>query len=430
MDDRDKDLTHLFVRDLDEIPLPPRGDWRRAPGKEHIAMRVSRSLLTAGAVAAVLVLALIVGLQLRDRTDTAAAPSTSPRPSPTSSAPGGVAPTVSPTTAASPSPVPSAGAVLNDSFGFIMTEVGASASIRGETGTTVATLNGFRFVVSPNGDRIAYVALEGRGAAVHVRTIAGGADRTGPSFGETEGGVTGMVWSTDGTGLLIASGRAADTGPVPTTPALLQAFDLSGGGPTLVATRQDGRVYAPIAWDRAAKFVAAAETGAGGFASAYFTFDLSQSPPRATSTPIAGRSSIPVASSDGKFALLSELDSKEVRYWPLADFSAIKKAGTATSGALWQPGSHRIGFIAGDAFLLFQVDDSTTATAFRGVKTGTPTQPGASIRTFRADGSAVVLAVPVGTGLSTTDYAVTRLADGASVTFQSPGGLTASVRLR
>ena len=432
MDDRDKDLTHLFVRDLDEIPLPPRGAWRRTQEKEHIVMRTSRSLLTAGAAVAVLVLALIVGLQLRDRTDTAAAPSASPRPSQTASiAPGAGVPTASPSTAESPTPAPSTATVPNDRFGFLVVGVGTSLSIRSETGTTVGMINGVRAAVSPTGDRIAYVAREGLGQVVQVRTIAGDRDRAGPSFGESDN-VTGIAWSTDGSGLLIATGRGGDTGPAPTTPALLQAFDLSSGTLTPVATRQDGRVYAPIAWDRAAKFMAAAETGAGGFAAAYLTFDLSQSPVRAKSVPIPGRASIPVASTDGKFGLLNELDSKEVRYWPLADFSAIKSAGTATSGALWQPGSHRIGFVTGDAFVLFQVDDGSTSTPVRGLKVGTPTQPGAQMGVFRSDGSAVVLVVPKGSGPGPVEYTLIRLADGASATFgfEPTAGLAGSVRLR
>jgi|GEM_PF-3569602 len=428
MDDRDKDLTHLFVRDLDEIPLPPRGAWRRTQEREHIVMRTSRSLLTAGAAVAVLVLALVVGLQLRDRTDTAASPTATPRPSPSvSTAPGAVAPSATPGDTASPR----AASVLNDSFGFVVIEVGSAATIRTETGTSVSSINGMQYVVSPTGDRIAYVASEGGRGVIHIRTLAGGTDRTGPSFGDPEGGPTGMVWSNDGTGLLIGSGRAADTGPVPTTPALLQTFDLSSGTSAVIATRQDGKVYAPIAWDRAAKVAAAAETGAGGFGSAYLTFDLSQSPVSVKSTPVNGRSSIPRASSDAKLVLAQDIDSREIRYWPLADISALKSVGTSTSsGALWQPGSHRIGSINGDAFVLFGADDGSTVTLFRGLKTGTPTQPGAQLRTFRADGSAIVIGVPIGTGLGATDYTVTRLADGASTIVQMPGGLVASVRLR
>jgi len=431
MADRDKDLTHLFVRDLDEIPLPPRGAWRRAPRKEHIVMRTSRSLLTVGAAVAVLVLALVVGLQLRDRSDTAASPSASPRPSPSAStAPGAVAPTPTASGIASPTPAGSAAPVLNDAFGFVVIEVGSAATIRTETGTTAGSINGVLYAISPTGDRVAYVVVEGGRGVVHIRTFAGNADRTGPSFGQDDSGVTGMAWSGDGTGLLIGTGRGADTGPVPQPPARLQTFDLRDGTLTVIATRQDGKVYAPVGWDRSAKVAAAAESGAGGFGTAYLTFDLSQSPVLVRSSSIAGRMSIPRASSDSMLVLSQDIDSKEIKYWPLAFIEAMKSIGPATLGALWQPGSHRIGFISGDEFKLFAADDGSFSTVFRGIKAGTATQPGPNLRAFRADGSAVLLAMSIGTGSGASDYTMTRLADGASATFQSTGVLTAAVRLR
>lgn len=434
MADRDKDLTHLFVRDLDEIPLPPRGDWRRATRKEHIAMRASRSLLTAGVAVAVLALALIVGLQLRDRMPTAATPSGTPPPAP-SSAPGVVAPTPSPISASATPTGSSTGPVLDDRYGFVALSSSGPPSIVSETGKTVGTLVGVRAVisptavVSPTGDRIAYVAVDGQGEVVRIRTVASGAESAGPSFGPTDR-VGGLAWSSDGTGLLIGSGLGSDTGPAPTTPARLQAFDLSGGAPTVLATRQDGRVYAPIAWDRAAKVAAAAETGAGGFASAYLTFDLSQSPPSAKSVPIPGRVGIPVASTDGRYALLTDFDTRETWYWPIGYISSKKPVGTSVLGALWQPGTHRIGFITGDAFVLFQVDDGSMATAFRGIKVGTGSQPYMFLRLFRADGSAVVLAASNGAPGGMNDYTVIRLADGARASFQTANALVASVRLR
>lgn len=428
MDDRDKDLTHLFVRDLDAIPLPPRAAWRRSQKKEHIARRASRSLLTAGAAAAVLVLALVVGLQLRDRSDTVGSPSASPRPSPGATAPGAVAPTSGPTASIRATAIPSASAVLNDSFGFVVID-GSSKTLRSETGTAAGTIDGVPYAVSPTGDRIAYVVVDGGRAVVHVRTFAGSADRAGPSFGQ-EDGVTGIAWSGDGTGLLIATGRGVDTGPAPQAPARLQTFDLADGALAVIATRQDGKVYAPVAWDRAAKVAAAAETGAGGFGTAYLVFDLSRSAIAVKSTPLPGRMSIPRASSDGALILSQDVDSKEITYWPLGYIEAMKSIGTATLGALWQPGSHRIGFINGDALRLFDADDGSFRTAFRGIKGGTATQPGAQLRAFRADGSAVILAQPVGTGAGATDYTVTRLADGTSVTFQATGIVTLSVRLR
>src|SRR5437868_6692155 len=119
MDDRDKSLTHLFVRDLDEIPLPPRGEWRRPPGRETTGMRASRYLLSGGAVIAVLAIALIVGVQLNERQQTAATPSASPTPSastavtvPSATPTAGVSANVTPTPTASGSAA-SGGAIYN-----------------------------------------------------------------------------------------------------------------------------------------------------------------------------------------------------------------------------------------------------------------------------------------------------------------------------
>jgi hypothetical protein len=80
--DRDKDLTHLFVRDLDAIPLPARDRWRPAPRKESGFMKTSRYVLSATAVAAVLVLALIASFVLRDGSPVAGSPSPSARTAP------------------------------------------------------------------------------------------------------------------------------------------------------------------------------------------------------------------------------------------------------------------------------------------------------------------------------------------------------------
>jgi hypothetical protein len=63
---------------------------------------------------------------------------------------------------------------------------------------------------------------------------------------------------------------------------------------------------------------------------------------------------------------------------------------------------------------------------------------GAFVRTFRADGSAVVLAVPGGGGAQTSytlvkftgDPFAAKATGGERVTFTDLGGLSASVRLR
>lgn len=107
MPERENDLVSLFVRDLDRIELPPRERWQPAQRKESIFMRTSRTILYAGAVAAVLAVALIAGLALRDGGQVAAPPSATPAPSaPTAT----TAPTASPGPSASPTAAP-AGAI-------------------------------------------------------------------------------------------------------------------------------------------------------------------------------------------------------------------------------------------------------------------------------------------------------------------------------
>jgi hypothetical protein len=131
------------------------------------------------------------------------------------------------------------------------------------------------------------------------------------------------------------------------------------------------------------------------------------------------------ASSDAKLVLGIDVDSSAVKFWPLADMSATKSAfGTGKTGALWQPGTHAIGAIAADSsFVLYQADDGSASTPFRGAKANS------FVRTFRADGSAVVLVV-VNAGTAPSDYTLYRLSDGAKATFQDVGALNASVRLR
>lgn len=117
MPDRGHELVDLFVRDLDQIELPPRDHWRPTPRKESYLMKTSRYVLYAGAVAAVLVAALIFGLGLRDRNvQVAATPSpiaATSTPIPASSPPA----TASPAAHASPAPTAQPGAITGR-FGY------------------------------------------------------------------------------------------------------------------------------------------------------------------------------------------------------------------------------------------------------------------------------------------------------------------------
>lgn len=113
MADRDKDLTHLFVRDLDDIDLPARDRWRPTPREESPLMRTGRYVLYAGAVAAVLVLAVVAGMGLRNDNAVVAPPSATATASPTPT----VAATTAPVATASPTPTPATGAITGR-FGY------------------------------------------------------------------------------------------------------------------------------------------------------------------------------------------------------------------------------------------------------------------------------------------------------------------------
>ena len=98
MPDRGGELVDLFVRDLDQIDLPPRDRWQPEPRRESYLMKTSRYVVYAGAVAAVLAAALILGLRNRN-SDVASSPSPIPAtstPVPASSAPASPVPTPSP----------------------------------------------------------------------------------------------------------------------------------------------------------------------------------------------------------------------------------------------------------------------------------------------------------------------------------------------
>jgi len=190
VDDRDKGLTHLFVRDLDEIPLPARGEWRRVRGRETIVRRSSRYLLAAGAVVAVLVIALIVGLQLGQRQQNAANPSASPTPSASQvtvvapSASPSSSPCLGPCGATGPASSAPGGAIYNDDFGFIVTAGNAGMRLRTESSTAnLATFPAAVFAVSPDGNAIAYwkpgAGSNGEGAQLHLLgVVANSVDQT------------------------------------------------------------------------------------------------------------------------------------------------------------------------------------------------------------------------------------------------------------
>ncbi len=431
MDDRDKDLTHLFVRDLDEIALPDRGAWRPQARKERLMTRTSRYFLNTAAVAAVLILALVVAYQLQQRQEVAgppasASPSASSSGLPTPSQNTGLA-TATPGASTAPS------SVYNDDFGFVVfSQASQGAAIRTESGavrpgTLAAVPPGL--AVSPDGKLAAYWTSSTTPSQLRMFTTLGNATEqtlvTLPAG--TRGG--GVAWASDGAALLYSTETGSFGIGGGTNSATLDTFELAGPPlrhATIDTQTNTGFLYRPIAWDRSANLAAAGLTGEGGFMGAYVTVRTDQSNAVAqrtdTRTSGIGMGSVH-PSTDGKLVL--GIAGTQVKYWPIADYAANKMAsGNGLFGAQWQPGTHKIGFMSGDGFVLFNADDSSAATPFRGVKAGM------AVRTFRADGSAVVLGLPKGGGSDVTEHTLIRLTDGASVTFEVIGTLTASVRLR
>jgi hypothetical protein len=454
VDDRDKDLTHLFVRDLDEIPLPARGEWRRVSGRETTAMRSSRYLLTVGAVVAVLAIALIIGLQLNQRQQTAANPSPSPTASATVSASPvtlpGFGPSALPSAAATPgaTATPAAGgAIYNDSFGFIVLggDGPPHAAIYKEGSDTQVggiTVGAQALAVSADGKQIAYWSLAASGSELKVYTVGDASDRALVTLGSGQRG-GGVAWSSDGQALLYSteSGNAGVGGGPNTGTLNIWELAASGRHGTTIDTQTNtGWLYRPIAWDRTTNLAAAQLTGEGGFMGKYETVRINPDNSfSVTSVDTTGRTMLMSsirASSDAKYVLGVTLSSGDINWWPIDNFDALKsQAGAGKRGAQWRPGTHEIGFVGpSDQFWLGDVDKAGAlglcCTAFSGVPASS------TLATFRADGTAVVLGVLAPSRQFGADYTLVRFGNdpkatsGDRVTFQSVLGLVGSVRFR
>ena len=380
-----------------------------------------RNLLIVVALVGGLAIAVIVGLQLDERPQSAAGPSNVPRASASASGLPNISPSAATASAASTSAA--AGSVVNDRFGFVTMATGPAFNIVSETGPFAASgFSGQAAAASPTGDRVAYLQYSEGTVRLRVRTVADGIERVVVAL--TGENATGLAWSNDGTGLLLSVGTAADTGPASTTPATLRTVDVASGAMQVIAQRTDGKIYKPLAWDRPGKLAAAADTGPGGFDTAYVTVDLAPTPARATSAAVTGRVSMQ-ASADAKFVSSADLDNGDVRWWPLARYAAAATVGKATQARpVWRPGTSQVGWVENGELRLFDAVGGGAATAVRGL--------GSNVRlaTFRADGSAAVLATQVTPTAGGTTFSIVDLGSGARDDLNVTGNIVFSVRLR
>ena len=408
----------------------------------------SRIVVIVVAVVA-LAIAVVVGLQPRGPSEIIAVRSATPTVSATSS-PSKAAGTPS----ASPTGLPSApsSAIYNDDFGFIITDVGAGVTLRKESSNARITAFAFaaqRFAVSADGIYVAYWSLSTSSQPSQLRmftTLGNATEQTLVTLtaGQRGGGI---AWASDGVSLLYSTETGSFGIGGGTNSATLNVYEAAATGrhgTTIDTQTNTGWLYRPLAWDRSVNLAAAGLTGEGAALSFYVTVRINPDNTftrQQVDTKSRTTFGIPMgsvrASSDAKFVLGVDFDSGDIKWWPLADYAAnTSQSGAGKRGALWRPGTHEIGFMSVEQFWLGDVDrfgqQGLCCTAFGGAPATS------TVRAFRADGRAVVLAVvPAGsTGLAATDYTLVRLGSdpkstsGDRVTFQELGGLATSVRLR
>ena len=349
--------------------------------------------------------AVVAGVALRDR-EGVATPSLTPGASPVAATTGAATTPAStataPATTAAASPT-SSRSLLDDRFGFVVQN--REATVRTETSDVVISSfvpkgRSFTFysrVVSPDGRLVAYWDPVDNDPVLRVRSVSGGAARavlTAPS------GMSGsaFTWSSDGTGLVVALDNNCFEicgGP---QVAELWTVDVASAATERIAT---GSIWLPVAWDRAAKLVAAGVTGPGGYLTRYDVVDLNQQsyPVRSTTfqPTIIGRLK---ASGDGRYVFLSiatQGSPSSLAWWPIAQ--PEKRATVQFDGltAEWRPGTSEIWWMDGrdPVGCVGEICAGTQLTSFN-VTTGARTvvmrgRFGSLLEGFRVDGSAAII---------------------------------------
>jgi hypothetical protein len=390
-------------------------------------MRASRTLLTAGAVIAVLAVALIVGFQLRDRTTTVANPSSSPRPSPSSTSLPNVDPKASATpsgTTASPSAAAKVTGAYNDDFGFFMLDGGGSASIRKESSAArIASFTGQGFAISPDGRKVAFWTGGSASNGQQLQVVAVSDPtrvQTLVTLAAAERG-GGIAWASDSLGVLYATRGTVGQRPA----ASLHAFDGSASTrDRVISTQADGTSFFPIAWDRSTDTIAAASHVAPDLQTAGQMGEYMVTSGGAGSFYTTGRS-YPLetvhASTDARFIVAG--DPSGVYWWPIRDYRVNRSVAEFRGPciAFWRPATHELACEVNSEILLYDVDrTAVTRTIAGGI---------GNLGAVRADGSAVI-AVPPHGAPGVTAYILVQLGDGGAIGLQDTGAMLGSVRLR
>ena len=394
-----------------------------------------RTAWIAVAVVALLAVVIVVGLQ--SRPSDVALGSPSPTVSATVSA-SATAAAATATTAGSSSPTGAAAiGIYDDAFGFVVNatvtgptvQPSANAHIRSESSnSSIATFVHEGFWVSPDGSQIAYWTARTSGQLSQLMVARASSPQSqlaSSSLSPNESGGR-IIWANDSSAIAYVLYNSA----TPTTTTIRTLNTRPGGtgpGQVVFTFTEAGKNVTPIAWDRTANMLAVglSATGPAGVLTDYILVDSATPGANARRTPVSGRIRSMEGSSDAKYVLGIDVDAG-LSYWPLASISSKVTPGGAKAGAVWRPGTHEIGFVDADKLVLYGADQAAVSGGFSGAPAG------ASVRTFRADGNAVLLAVP---GDAQTTYTLVVLgkrdpSPGDRVTFQDSDDLRASIRLR
>lgn len=306
-------------------------------------MRAILGVAGLGAVT-VLVLAVVLARPILAPSATPSAAIMSPVQS------SGTATSASPgrTIAATSTPPPAAGA----RHGLISRQSTGPSSpmvIRTESDASpIHTLPSFGLV--SDGSRVTYWTESAAAAELHILELGNGNDRIVARFPDRRG--IGIVWSTDGTGLLISLDEARH--PQFFIARVLVAVDIASGTTREVyrGIGPSGASVIPLVWRRSPEIFAAYETGPGGYHFGYTVIRPGQAPIR---TDPDGQMIDMTASSDGAFISgqwSGVQGERALRVWPVDSFangSELKFVAPEllNSQARWWPGRHEIAFVVG-----------------------------------------------------------------------------------
>jgi len=286
-------------------------------------------------------------------------------------------------TNAPPSASPTATAIFDDRFGFLVAD-----AVRRESDPQPVFVLGIgevSGVVSPDGRQLAYWAAN----ELRVIQIAEhSSPRTMMVVTQPEYALY-LAWSSDATGLAVGV-NAPVANPVPDGPpayTALRIVDVANAKTGEIARIANANVV-PLAWDRQAHLVTAYEPGSGG-ARGYYVIEEGGKVARTDAGP--GLYMVE-ASRDGMNVFGHGEPASVVRVWPRATYASgieLHAAGDESILAVgWRPGTAEVGVLFGDRLELWDVGGARRTVKLPALESGSYSR---NVLIFRADGRAVFL---------------------------------------